>query len=570
MKRLLLIGAALLVAGSAWAQFTLPGRYIPGVPGAGVDADAGAVLGSYLQSISSSGDTITVVYQTGVNPRVPSQTFTYTPSASGDGVLDDVQWTAGTKTLTFTLNTGGAGFSAVLDAFLNTTEIEALISPFARNQGPTGTIPDANIPAGIARDSELPTDLTDLDDTPSTITADDCLLGNSTGDAVIFGACGADSLTALSDTPASITANSCLIGNSAGSAVVFGSCSTGSGSGDGVVDTAALTAVGSTITLTLGRTVGSDVDDSLTLASGNIPNLSAGHITSGTLSAARVPNLNANKITAGTLDDARIPAAIARDSEIASYARATPTGTIADAQIPAAIARDSELPDVSGFLDQSEVDGRIATYARISPSGQIADAQIPASIARDSELPSAGVTVQDGGTQEGTGIETLNFGTNLAVAVASGVATITGQAGGGGGASLSDDAPVDVGASGASGTGSLASRDDHRHRGVTSVSPSGPGITINPIRGDVVVTHSHDGVADDLDYGAADGVLTIGRSVGSVADGQYRRIGASRQQRRPARPRRSAGPGGRVGQPAAPQHRSRRRGQGGRVQGVRP
>ena len=282
-----------------------------------------------------------------------------------------------------------------------------------------------------------------------------------------------------------------------------------------MVDTAALTAVGSTITVTLGRTVGSDVDDSLTLASGNIPNLSAGHITSGTLSAARVPNLNANKITAGTLDDARIPAAIARDSEIASYARATPTGTIADAQIPAAIARDSELPDVSGFLDQSEVDGRIATYARISPSGQIADAQIPASIARDSELPAAGVTVQDGGTQEGAGIETLNFGTNLAVAVASGVATITGQAGGGGGASLSDDAPVDVGASGASGTGSLASRDDHRHRGVTSVSPSGPGITINPIRGDVVVTHSHDGVADDLDYGAADGVLTIGRSVGT-------------------------------------------------------
>lgn len=45
----------------------------------------------------------------------------------------------------------------------------------------------------------------------------------------------------------------------------------------------------------------------------------------------------------------------------------------------------------------------------------------------------AGVIVQDSGTQEGSGIETLNFGDNLAVTVAGGVATVTGQAGGGGG-----------------------------------------------------------------------------------------------------------------------------------------
>ena len=43
------------------------------------------------------------------------------------------------------------------------------------------------------------------------------------------------------------------------------------------------------------------------LDAGNIPNLDASKINSGTLSAERIPNLNASKITAGTLDSDRLP-----------------------------------------------------------------------------------------------------------------------------------------------------------------------------------------------------------------------------------------------------------------------
>ena len=56
-----------------------------------------------------------------------------------------------------------------------------------------------------------------------------------------------------------------------------------------------------------------------------IPNISAGKITSGTLDAARVPNLDAGKITSGTFAAARIPSLDA--SKITS-------GTFADARIP--------------------------------------------------------------------------------------------------------------------------------------------------------------------------------------------------------------------------------------------
>lgn len=62
-----------------------------------------------------------------------------------------------------------------------------------------------------------------------------------------------------------------------------------------------------------------------TWAASQIPNLSAGKITSGTFDAARIPSLDASKITSGTFADARIPSLAA--SKITS-------GTFADARIP--------------------------------------------------------------------------------------------------------------------------------------------------------------------------------------------------------------------------------------------
>ena len=360
MRRGALIVVGLLIAAVTFAQVPvrgLDGRFVPQRPGAGIDADAGAVLGLYVKSVSMNGDTLTVVYQDAADTE---ETLTYTPSAATDHVVDSATWDASTKTITLE-TTDGLTYTVTLAELLDEAEVDARIASEA-----------------------------------------------------------AQSLVELSDTPSAITADRCLVGNSAATAVVFASCATGTGTGDGVVSGVALGISGPTVTIDLSRTEGlGTVSDSVTLGAGNIPNLGAG------------------KITSGTLDDARIPSAI---------------------------ARDSELPDVTGFLDESEVDARVATYARATPTGTIADAQIPAAIARDTEL---GVTVQDSGTQEGTGIETLNFGTNLAVAVASGVATITGQAGGsGGGVSLSDDDPEAVSEIAAAGTGTEASRSDHQHAGI--------------------------------------------------------------------------------------------------------
>lgn len=64
---------------------------------------------------------------------------------------------------------------------------------------------------------------------------------------------------------------------------------------------------------------------SKTWTASQIPNLSAGKITSGTFDAARIPALDASKVTSGTFAAARIPSLDA--SKITS-------GTFADARIP--------------------------------------------------------------------------------------------------------------------------------------------------------------------------------------------------------------------------------------------
>lgn len=77
-----------------------------------------------------------------------------------------------------------------------------------------GTVADARIPVGIARDSELITAWTGLSDSPSAITAGQCVQGNASGTALIFAACGTGG-----GTPLTAAANSGL--TITGSAIIF-------------------------------------------------------------------------------------------------------------------------------------------------------------------------------------------------------------------------------------------------------------------------------------------------------------------------------------------------------------
>ena len=297
----------------------------------------------------------------------------------------------------------------------------------------------------------------------------------------------------LGDTPSSITADLCVKGNSAGDGLVFAAC-IGTGTSDGVVD--AISIAGSVITL--DRTEGL-ADLTLTIAASNIPDLSAAKITSGALAVARLPSANALDSelpdVSGFLDQTEV------DARIATYARVAPSGFIADAQIPANIARDSELPDVGDFVTDADVDGvfdavsfsnatrdlvfghygsgtstipldyldatqdgrpNAVTSVTVEQGdevildsgvykyiGSVVDTFTTSDIPTDDDFvqidaSGGGLTIEDSGTEEGTGITTINFGANLGVTITGTQADIAGQAGGGGGlSSVSSDATLD-------------------------------------------------------------------------------------------------------------------------------
>ena len=115
-----------------------------------------------------------------------------------------------------------------------------------------------------------------------------------------------------------IAGNNITISNGFGNSLEISASGGGGGGGsnDGVANLVDLTTSGADLTVRVGRTVGIDLSDTITL-----PATSNADI----------------------------------DVRIANYARATPSGTIADAQIPAAIARDTELPDTSDLLERSDV-----------------------------------------------------------------------------------------------------------------------------------------------------------------------------------------------------------------------
>ena len=238
----------------------------------------------------------------------------------------------------------------------------------------------------------------------------------------------------------------------------------GGGSADGVAESVDLAVNGSNLILTVGRSLGlADLADSVALPAG---------LTNSDV-----------------------------DARIATYARVSPSGTIATAQLPSANALDSELPDVSDFITATDVDGvfdavafsngtRDLTFGHYGSGtstipldyldatqdarpgaitsvtveqgdevilsggvykhiGSVVATFAKTAIAADDDFvqidaSGGGLTIEDSGTEEGTGITTLNFGANLGVSVTGTTADIAGQAGGGGGlSSVSSNATLD-------------------------------------------------------------------------------------------------------------------------------
>ena len=244
----------------------------------GMNADF--LIGPFLKSISMTGSVLTVVYQDSGNDQ---QTLTYDAAAAAgtaDGVLTGATLDASTQTITLTTSAAsGNSLEVDLSDFTNATEATALIAAWAR-AGNSALIPDSKIPPTIARDSELPSDLTDLDDTPSTITADECLQGNSAGDAFVFGACGSGGGGTDDQTASEVSVSTTDFGTNLSSSdtTVQAALDTiddlslgGGGGSDGVVDD--VTFNEATGEITLSRSIGSDItrkiDEILRVASGD-------------------------------------------------------------------------------------------------------------------------------------------------------------------------------------------------------------------------------------------------------------------------------------------------------------
>ena len=269
---------------------------------------------------------------------------------------------------------------------LNNQQVDARIATWARANSPSGTIPDSAIPASITRDSDLPAEA-DSADAQSTDSVVKLWSPEHIAEAVnaheTYTTSGdvRDALTDLSGNdrlpfsairgtvpdnqiPGTIARDSEIRTDNEITVIAHASTAAHNALADAHNDR--LLPTGGTTGQVLKKDTNSNYDvswqDDATGGGGGglnnqqvdarIATWARANSPSGTIPAARIPSISSSKITSldsakltGTIDNARIPASIARDNEIASYARATsPTGTIAVAQIPEAIARTADIP----------------------------------------------------------------------------------------------------------------------------------------------------------------------------------------------------------------------------------
>ena len=294
-----------------------------------------------------------------------------------------------------------------------------------------GILTDAQIPSGIARDSELFT----VHGTPGDgqipkwssansrwEAADDAMAGGAMADGV------SDALN-FSKSGNTITLT---LGRSGSLADLSDNFDVFSGAYGDLTGRPTIPASFADLTGTVGTTQFADgTIHGEYLIDGTIPTAKYGD---GTVTDEKIVGMAASKLT-GTIDDARIPSAITRDSEMGSWSFASGTGTIPPSRLApsgstgqllrrsgsfnywsnetnpdwdatsgtAEIMNKPDIPttfdDLTGILSDGHIpsfitrDAEIELWAKVSaPSERLPDTKIPTDITRDSELATVATT----------------------------------------------------------------------------------------------------------------------------------------------------------------------------------